>query len=311
MRIAVIGAGAMGGLFAARLAQSGHAVSLVEVSRPLIEAISTNGLRLTGVFGDTINAMPIGPADHYRQAFDLVIIFTKGIHTTSALTAAQHLIGAQTWALTVQNGIGNVEAIQQFVPEQRIVMGMTNWPSTPREPGFVSVPGTGEVRIWSADGRDSEQLRLVGKALDDAGLNCQLDPMVKIAIWEKLAFNAALNSTAALTGLTVGEMSESAEARDVVFAVVAETVAVALAHGIGVDRGHIQAAVAHAFANHGTHKPSMLQDRLAGRAMEISTITGAVGKAGRDLAVPTPVTSTLASLLTALERAPNPGGPAR
>lgn len=302
MHIAVIGAGAMGGLFAVRLAQAGQQVSLIEVSHPLIDAISADGLHLSGLFGDLNVRMPIGPADTYDGAFDLVIIFTKGIHTTPALTAARHVIGPNTWALTVQNGIGNVEAIEPFVPRERIVMGMTNWPSTPRQPGKVDIPGTGQVTIWSADGQDSEQLRLIGKVLDDGGLNCKLDPMVKVAIWEKLAFNAALNSTAALTGLTVGEMSDSRDAREVVMAVLAETAAVALAQSIAVDQERMREAVEHAFAEHRAHKPSMLQDRLAGRPMEISTITGAVGKAGRELGADTPVTSTLASLLAALEK---------
>lgn len=301
MKIAVIGAGAMGSLFAGRLANEDNDVSLIEVSGAMIEAIGREGLRMTGCFGTNTYRLPVGPADRYTDAFELLIVFTKGIHTTSAMEAAKHLIGPDTWALTVQNGIGNVEAIEPFVDRDRIIMGMTNWPSTLIEPGFINVPGEGEIKIWAANGKWSERLKAIGSTLDEAGLNCKLDPDVEAAIWEKLAFNSALNSLAAITGLTVGEISDRQESREIVFTILAEVVVVAKARGLTIDEDHIRQSVEHAFANHRQHKPSMLQDRLAGRRMEINTITGAVGKAGAALGIATPVTTTFAKLLTIVD----------
>ncbi|XOK14023.1 ketopantoate reductase family protein [Agrobacterium tumefaciens] len=301
MKIGVIGAGAMGGLFAARLANQDNDVSLIEVSQATIEAVDGGGLRVSGLFGEKSYRLPVGPADRYTDAFELLIVFTKGMHTTSAMESAKHLIGPDTWALTVQNGIGNVEAIEPFVDRDRIVMGMTNWPSTLVEPGFINVPGEGEIKIWAANGQGSERLEAIGSALDEAGLNCKLDPDVEAAIWEKLAFNSALNSLAAITGLTVGEMGDRQESRAIVFKILDEVVAVATAKGLAVNADHIRQSVEHAFANHRQHKPSMLQDRLAGRRMEINTITGAVSKAGAGLGVATPVTATLAGLLAIVD----------
>ncbi len=301
MKIAVIGAGAMGSLFAGRLSESGHDVSLIEVSPVMIEAISSKGLRLTGLFGEKTCKLPVGPATQYADAVQLLIVFTKGMHTASAMSAAVHLINEQTWALTVQNGIGNVEAIEAFIPRARIMMGMTNWPSTLKEPGLIDVPGQGEIKAWAANGQPSEKVTEISKALTDSGLNCQLDPKVEVAIWEKLAFNSALNSLAAVTGLTVGEMGERPESRDIVFNILDEAVVVAKARGIDVDPDHIRQSVEHAFANHKNHKPSMLQDRIAGRRMEISTITGAVSAVGKELGVATPVTTAFANLLTLLD----------
>lgn len=301
MKIGVIGAGAMGGLFAARLTNQDNDVALIEVSQATIEAVDGGGLRVSGLFGDKSHRLPVGPADRYTDAFELLIVFTKGMHTTSAMEAAKHLIGPDTWALTVQNGIGNVEAIEPFVDRDRIVMGMTNWPSTLIEPGFINVPGEGEIKIWAANGRWSEKLDAIGSALDEAGLNCKLDPDVEAAIWEKLAFNSALNSLAAITGLTVGEMGDRQESRAIVFTILNEVVSVATAKGLAINADHIRQSVEHAFANHRQHKPSMLQDRLAGRRMEINTITGAVSKAGARLGVATPVTATLAGLLAIVD----------
>ena len=141
MKIAIVGAGAMGGRFAARLAEGGQDVCLIEIFRPLIHAIAQNGLRLSGEFGDVTYKIAIGPADRYQGAFDLLIVFTKGMHTASALESCVHLIGPVTWVLTVQNGIGNIDTISAFVPRERIAMGMTNWPSTLVEPGHIHVPG--------------------------------------------------------------------------------------------------------------------------------------------------------------------------
>ncbi|MDQ0137806.1 2-dehydropantoate 2-reductase [Neorhizobium galegae] len=303
MRIAVIGAGAMGGLFAARLSASGQDVALIEVAPAQIEAIEVDGLRMTCEAGETTYLLPIGAADRYTGIFDLLIVFTKGMHTEAALTAARHLIGPETFALTVQNGIGNVETIETFIPPDRIVMGMTNWPSTLVAPGHIRVPGDGQIRIWAADGTPSPRLRDICAMLDGAGLNCELDPAVEVAIWEKLAFNAALNSLAAAADLTVGEMADRQEARDIVFAIIDEVVAVAKARDLAVDVNHVRQSVEHAFANHRQHKPSMLQDRLAGRRMEIATITGAVSRAGKMLNVATPVTTTFANLLTIFDNA--------
>lgn len=301
MRIAVIGAGAMGSLFAARLAEQGHAISLIEVSAALIDAIRIHGLRTTGLFGAQAYKIPVGPADSYRESFDLLIVFTKGMHTMAAIDAAKHLINEQTWALTVQNGIGNVEAIETVIPRSRITMGITNWPSTLVEAGLINVPGSGEIKVWAADKNASDNVHAICAALTEAGLNCALDPAVEVAIWEKLAFNAALNSLAAVSGLTVGEMGDRDESRSIIFAIVEETVAVATAKGLQVNSSRIRYSVEHAFANHRQHMPSMLQDRLAGRPMEVSSIAGAVSDAGRALAVPTPVTSAFASLLTLLD----------
>jgi len=303
MKIAVIGAGAMGSLFAGRLADIGNEVSLIEISRVLTDAIEEKGLRMTGLFGEKAYNLPTAPADHYAEAFELLIVFTKGMHTTSAMEAAKHLLGPQTWVLTVQNGIGNVEAIEAFVARDRIVMGMTNWPSTLIEPGLITVPGEGEIKVRAANGQASARLEAISRTLGEAGLNCKLDPDVEVTIWEKLAFNSALNSLAAVTGLTVGEMGDRQEARDIAFAIVDEVVAVAKARGLAVDANYVRQSMEHAFANHRQHKPSMLQDRLAGRRMEIATITGAVSRAGKTLNVATPVTTTFANLLTIFDNA--------
>ncbi|MDO1582647.1 ketopantoate reductase family protein [Rhizobium oryzicola] len=297
MRIVVIGSGAMGSLFAGRLAASGEDVSLVEVNPAQIDAVKERGLRLTIAGTDEIHNLPIGPAQTYSGVYDLVIVFTKGMHTEAAVNGASHLIGPETLALTVQNGIGNVEKIETVIPRARIIKGMTNWPATVVETGHVNVPGSGEIHLWPALGDGSPRFDEVCHVLNKAGLNCVADRSVDASIWEKLSFNAALNSVAAVTCMTVGEMSDSAEARKIIFSVLDEALATASALGVAIDRDRTRQSVEYALANHRHHKPSMLQDRLGGRPMEIDTITGAVASHAERLAVPAPVTATLTNLL--------------
>jgi 2-dehydropantoate 2-reductase len=306
MKIAVIGAGAMGSLFAGRLAACGADVSLVEVNPAQIDAVRERGLRLTMDGKDEVHDLPIGSAGSYTGTFDLLIVFTKGMHTQAAMQAASHLIGPNTLALTVQNGLGNVELIQTVIPRQRIIKGMTNWPATVVETGHVTVPGSGEVHLWPAAGGRSLRFDEVCRVLNDAGLNCLADQSVDASIWEKVSFNAALNSVAAVTGMTVGEMGDSQEAREIIFAILEEALATASALGVEVDRQRTRQSVEYALANHRHHKPSMLQDRLAGRPMEISTITGAVAAEADRHAVPAPVTATLAKILRLIETQPVP-----
>ncbi|TDK32168.1 2-dehydropantoate 2-reductase [Rhizobium deserti] len=301
MRIAIIGAGAMGTLFAGRLADSGQEILLVEVSLAQIDAIGKHGLRISDEAGETRHILPIGTADRYVGVVDGLVVFTKGMHTRAAVEACRHLIGTETWALTVQNGLGNVEAIEASIGRDRIIMGMTNWPASLVEPGHVQVPGTGEIRIWSAAGMHSQRLDTISEMLSQAGLRCVLDPRVEISIWEKLAFNAAMNSLAAVTNLTVGQMADRPEARALVFAILEEALLVAKARGIDVDAERTRRSVEFAFTHHRPHKPSMLQDRLAGRAMEIDTITGAVAAQASYCGVAAPVTATFARLLTLLD----------
>ncbi|RAU33329.1 2-dehydropantoate 2-reductase [Pseudomonas sp. RIT411] len=301
MKIAIVGAGAMGGLFGARLALAGQEVSFVEASAQAIEVISRQGLRLETPEVQTTVQVPIARAAQFSGSFDLLVIFTKGFHTAAAIDSVRHLVGPDTWALSVQNGLGNADIIASVVPAERVIVGMTNLPADLVAPGVIHSQGEGHINLWSFNGEDASRVHEVATVFSQAGLPCTADSQVQVAIWEKVAFNAALNSVCAVTRQTVGAVGRSAYGRQVLGNLVEETLAVARAAGIAVDRRRVEAAVDYALANHQQHKPSMLQDLEAGRKTEIDFINGAVVAQGKRLEVPTLVLQALYNLVKVSE----------
>ncbi len=303
MDIVIIGAGAMGGLFGGLLTESGQAVRLIDVPGPQLTALMRNGLRLQTDGGDRTIGVRAGVADSFSGPCDLAIVFTKGPHTEGAMRGAAHLIGPETWVLTVQNGLGNEAAIRQVVPHARVATGMTSWPADLAGPGHVTSHGRGSVRIWSAEAEPAAVMQRIAAVLSAAGLDCIADPAVEVAVWEKVAFNAAMNSVAAVTRLPVGPIADHPAGRLLVFGIVMETLAVAKARGLAVDADRVRRTLEMAFTEHRTHQPSMLQDVLAGRQTEIDNINGAIVAYAAELGIDTPVTKSLRDLVRLISHA--------
>lgn len=298
--VAIVGAGAMGCLFAARLAAADHAVTVIDVDEARLAALGQQGITLTD--DDGMRTVPVAAARAAAVAgpVDLVILFTKGMHSAAAIRSVAHLAGRETLALTLQNGLGNAETIATVWDPARILIGATDFPADLTGPTSVASHGSGHIWVGAFDGGGGEAVAAVVAALRTSGLDAVADPAVLVSIWEKVAFNAALNALATITGLTVGGMDTPAGCR-IAMAVVDETVATAAAEGLTLDRAGIAAKIDHALAHHREHKASMLQDRLAGRATEIETINGAIVGRGAAAGVPTPVTATLADLVRLIE----------
>lgn len=267
MKVAVVGAGAMGCLFGGLLAEQGHVVTLIDINVAHLQAIELHGLCLhtSGGGERCIRTLRACQPSQAQGEPDLLLLFTKTLHTASALAGVAHLIGGDTHVLSLQNGLGNVEAIERHVARDRILIGVTTWPADMAGPGHVRSHGQGVVRLMSADGREGPVLARVAQALNDAGLACTVDAAVWTAIWEKVAFNAALNSICAVTQCTVDQLGVLEGGRDLAFAVVDEVLAVAQAEGVAVNANGCKSRVDDAMAHHVGHKPSMLQDILAGR----------------------------------------------
>jgi 2-dehydropantoate 2-reductase len=307
MQVVILGAGAMGSLFGAMLQRAGQAVVLVDVWLEHVAAINQHGLLVEREGRrETIPITALLPHQLTAEP-DCIVLFTKAFHTEAALAGVQAVLSHRTHILTLQNGIGQVEIIERFCDRSRIMHGITTYPCDLVGPGHIRTQGSGQIKMMSVDGREHDMLRQVHGMLCRAGFECIVSADTSCAIWEKLAFNAAMNAMAAVLRLPVGKMGDAPEGRQLAGAIVAEAVAVAQQKGIDVDGQRIAATVAMAFAEHREHHPSMLQDIQAKRRTEIDFINGAIVAHARALGLPAPVNETLFRLVKTLEAANTSG----
>ena len=203
-RIVIVGAGAMGCLFAARLALAGKAVTVVDVDPARLALIAREGIALHDDFGEHVARVEAKSAGEVTGHVDLLMLFTKGMHSAAAARSVAHLAQTECAVLTLQNGIGNVEAISEVFPPARILWGVTDFPADLAGPNLVASHGAGHIFLGSyPDGADARAVK-VARLFEASRLHAEVDPHVKIAVWEKVAFNAALNALCTVSGLPVG-----------------------------------------------------------------------------------------------------------
>lgn len=305
LRIGIVGAGAMGSFFGGCLFEGGDAdVTLIDVNPAHIDAIREHGLRLVDDGGDRRLHVPIVMPDAVKGNFDVVLVFTKTLHTRSALAGIAGSIGPETYLFSLQNGLENKEALLEFAAPDRVLIGVTTYPADIKEPGHVESHGQGVARFAAATSGEPPITTALILTFESSGLHLVYDANVEAAIWEKVAFNAALNSVCAITRSTVGQVGADEGTRSLVFSIVGEVCRTAIASGIAVDVDHVEGMVEHALSHHTHHKPSMLQDILAGRMTEIETINGAVVRKATTAGIETPVTSVVLKLVRHVQSPP-------
>lgn len=301
MKIAVIGAGAMGTLFGGKLAMAGNDVTMVDVVPAVLEAISANGIILED--GSGKHVIPVGAkkAEDMKEKVDLAILFTKTLYSRSALESAGTFIGKDTYVLTLQNGLGNIELISEYVSEDRIFAGVTNYASDVKGPGNISSHGSGYVKIMTAGGERTEMLSRLHKTLLEAGFNAEITEDVFVAIWEKVGFNAAINSTTAICHVPCGGVGGLEEGRWLAARIAEETAMVGQAYGVKVTSEQIIKSLENTYTAHKDHFTSMAQDIQRKRKTEVSFINGGIVKKAKEKGLKVPYTEAVYCLLRVIE----------
>ncbi|WP_428036398.1 ketopantoate reductase family protein [Amphritea sp.] len=295
--IAVVGAGAMGCYFGGLLLKAGHRVTFIDVNPEQIATINRQGLILETDAGRSEMPATAALAADVTDPADLVILFTKTMHTDGAMRSIQHLLKSDTVILSLQNGLGNADKIAQHHDFSRIAVGTTLVPADLHSPGHVVSHGPSSSRMMDANTQHPEWVDHLAALFNGAGLTSVLDPDIHSVIWSKVAFNAALNSICAVTGATPGRIAEVEDSVQLARSVVHETVLAGEAKGITLDEAHIWDNVEMAMREHPNHKPSMLQDIENGRATEIDSINGAIVLAATETGLDAPVNRTLCQLV--------------
>jgi 2-dehydropantoate 2-reductase len=301
MEILIIGAGAMGGLFAALLAPHAR-VTLCTTNPDHAAAIDRDGLAVTGTDGVVRRSrvdIVTGPGQYHKRA-DLVLICTKARSTTEAAGTALPLLAENGLVLTLQNGLGNLERIAAVVGPERAVAGITSQAATLTGPGQIRHAGRGPTHI-AATREQSSRVAVIAALFNRAGIDTQVASDGDSLIWSKLIVNAGINALTALLRVPNGALVQVPECELLMTRAVDEAVAVARALKIDLPLDRQLERVREVCALTSENRASMLQDILRGAPTEIDVINGAIVAKGREAGVPTPVNLLLTQLIKALE----------
>jgi 2-dehydropantoate 2-reductase len=301
LRVCVVGCGAVGSLFAASLAQLDDVeVWAFDLDAEHVGAIRERGLRLSGA-RDLVGRPQATTDASELPPCELAIVATKSMHTAAATAAVAHALedGA---VCSVQNGLGNEEAIAEHVP--RVIRGTTFPAGHVVEPGHVHWDVEGDTTIGPFEPRPAsgEEVERLAEACTRAGLPTSAVADARGPQWRKVIFNAATNPVGALTGLTHGRVCEDEALRRLVSGLVDEGKAVAAAEGIVLDADPeelIDYAARPDVAY--DHKASMLQDVEARRQTEVDYLNGGIVRFGQARGVPTPLNAAVVALIKGLE----------
>lgn len=297
-RIAILGAGAMGGLIGGSLSEGGADVTLIDVNAEHVAALRQKGLKLKTDKGERFIPVPVLFPWEVSQTYDLIIVFTKTMHTKSAITAIRSAIDSHTVLLSLQNGLDNKLSLMEFVDQKNIIIGITTYPADTKQTGCVESHGEGIVKLAAASTSAAPPiLNDIPELFTHSGIRTIVAPQVEVAIWEKVIFNAALNGLCAITRSTVGQIAANADTRELAFQIIDELCTTAHACGFAVQNERIEKTVSEALERHTSHKPSMLQDVLAERPTEIEAICGAAVRRAEEHRIAVPVTRTILKLV--------------
>jgi len=313
MRVLVFGAGAIGSVAGGMLARAGHEVTLVGRAGHLA-AIREKGLRISGIWGEhrvtnlacyrSVGEIPGGEAG---GGFDLILVTVKSYDTPEAARTIMPLVREGTLVLSLQNGYGNVETLEEIIGEEEVLGGRVIFGVDVVEPGSV------RVTVYAEEVLIGSRLRLVGLerllaiagAFTSAGIPTKPTQKISEHIWGKVLYNAALNPLGAILRRTYGELAANAFTREIMDYVIAEIFAVAAATGVELlwkePEEYRKVFYEKLVPPTAGHYPSMMRDIEAGRRTEIDALNGAVVRLAHDAGVIAPVNLALANEIKFLE----------
>jgi len=304
MRIAIVGPGAMGCLFAYLLSRDpSHEIWLVDILPERVETLRSAGLLVEGVSG-THHLRPLVSMDPAGIGLvDLVILTVKAPDTYAAALSALPLLGRETLVLTLQNGMGNIEEIDRAIGPGRTLGGTTSMGATVLAMNRIRHAGWGETIVGEPAGktRTASRAEKILALFKGCGLEASFTKDLDGLLWSKLVINAGINPLTALTRLHNGQLLEHSGTRAVMEAAVKEAAKVAEAGNIRLLYGAPVEKVAGVCRATAGNVSSMLQDVLRELRTEINQITGVIVREGARLGVPVPVNESLLNLVRTVE----------
>lgn len=300
MKIAVLGAGAMGCIYGGYLSQNNE-VWLIDVWKEHVDMINAKGLRIAEdkeeyLFNPkaSYNAKEVGNVD-------LLILFVKSINTEEALLGNKALLGENTLVLSLQNGYGNYEDIHKYVKKENIIIGVTLHGANVLGPGHIQHAGVGMSYVGTRDNDDLNNAKLVSNTLQKSSIECEISNNIMRKIWAKLISNSAGNAITALLNVPNGFIVDNPDTLSLLHEIVNEGVNVAAKDGVQFDIQDAIQVPMNGFKATGMNRSSMLQDVSKKRKTEIERINGAIVSKGLEYGIATPYNDCITRLIKALE----------
>lgn len=302
MKIAVVGAGAMGSLFGALLAEAGQEVWLYDVWAEHVRAVNQNGLQIERQ-GNTRTVRVNAATDPAKiGGADLVIIFVKSTQTEAAAETARTIAGPEGMVMTLQNGMGNADIIARSIAADRVLAGTTSHGATMLGAGRIRHAGIGPTIIgsWAATGLGRQRAQKIADDFNSAGIETQAVSDVHSVVWNKLLINIGINAVTALCGIKNGQLLDLTVTRELSRRAVEEAMAVARARHVEINNDAVDIVfkVAEATA---ANRSSMGQDVDNKRRTEIAAINGFIVQEAKRLGLEAPINFALTALIETLQ----------
>ncbi len=301
MRTGIVGSGSLGSVLGGLLIEAGYDVTMIERNEDEVELVSAKGYRLDGVSGDRNVKPQIVGISGVTQPVDLAVLVVKSYDTREAVKTLGRLMGDDGIVLTLQNGIGNYEIIEEAFPG-RVLLGTTTMGAMTIEPGWFRHTGFGSTTFGEPDGSIKERTLSIKKVLEkmNGGPVSVVDNAMG-CVWSKLIVNAAINAPATLLRLRNGDLPKSGYGRRLIHNIVNECLDVVRVKKMRLLFDDPEGHVLEVCKGTAQNVNSMFQDILAGRKTEIDFINGAISAQAEALGLSAPVNQTLALMIGMLE----------
>jgi|HubBroStandDraft_5_1064220.scaffolds.fasta_scaffold86984_2 2-dehydropantoate 2-reductase len=298
MKIAVLGAGGVGGYFGAKLATAGHDVTFVARGKHL-DAMRRNGLRVVSPLGDITVQAPKAVDDVAKlDEVDLVLIAVKLWDTERAAESLKSVVAKDTAVLSFQNGVHKDEILARYLPKESILGGVCYIAAVISEPGVVTHSGSMQkLTFGEYDGRRSERVETFHAACQDAGITAEISNDIRRAIWEKFVFLVGLSGTTASIRKEIGPIRDNPRTRAFLLDVMREAVAVGRAKGVDLPPDFAEDRLAFCDTIPATMTSSMHHDLGRGNRLELPWLSGGVAGFGHELGIPTPKNDAIVDIL--------------
>ena len=301
MKIYMIGAGAMGGVYGGLLSKAGYDVTLIDIRQDHIGKIREGGIAIEGMRGSHTIKLPALTDSGGLPPGDLAIIFTDSNATPDAARAAKKLLKPDGFALTLQNGIGNVEALVAALGRERVIAGVSMNSAANPAAGRSAYTNVGMTSIGELDGRDSARVKEVAAMLNKAEIPTEIIPDPMNWIWGKFVLNCGVNALTAITGLRSGEMYRTPEVSALQDRVIDEIMAVVERKKLNLPEKDPRKKIKdHCRIRY--NKPSMMQHIEQGRRTEIDALNGALVREAKALGRATPYNEAVVAVVKGLEK---------